>query len=129
LPEKEPTRLGEKLVAGAHLGSPKLKIVGCVSPRDNEDVLLGYRINVLHHDGEAVLKQQLSVTGQAKRATRLCMLIGRPDCPEIGVIAVPLHCIAAIAERLKVRDLVRAAVVARDNVVHFECALVRRDAT
>ena len=54
--------------------------------------------------------------------------VGRSNSPEVSVIPVPLRRVAAVAECLKVADLVPASLDARRYVIHFQRTFVSRDA-
>ena len=101
----------EQGLASAHLGRSKVKIVGSMPFRYDKKVPLRDREFVPHDHGEAILKQDRSIGREAERASRLRVLIGGSNSPEVRVIPVPLHSVAAVAECLKIADLVPTSLV------------------
>jgi hypothetical protein len=80
------------------------------------------QISVAYPDdhGEAVLKQNPFIASPVKRATGFWLLIRRPYRPKVGVIPIQLHGVAGVTERLKVADLIAAALVSWPDVVNLQ---------
>ena len=57
------------------------------------------------------------------------MLVRGHNSSEISIIPVSLHRVAAVAEGLKVANLVPTSFVSRRYVVHLQGALLSRDPT
>ena len=62
-------------------------------------------------------------------AAGFAMSIALRHVAKIRIISVALHCIAGVAKRLKIADVVRSAMLAWDDVIDFERALFCRHAT
>ena len=75
-PENKISGFSEQLLAGSHLGRAKVKIVGSMPLRDDEQMPFRYRVLVSHDHGQAILTQDRFVASRAKRASGLHVLIG-----------------------------------------------------
>src|SRR6516162_7916297 len=70
-----------------------------------------------------------ALAGQiAERAAFNSEIEGFAYLSKISVVSVPFHGIAAIAQGLKIIQVVRSTQVARDNVVHFQGPNICRNA-
>src|SRR5262249_25437753 len=63
----------------------------------------------------------------AKHAARLTVRIRSGDPSEVGVVTIPLHRVATVAESLQVRRVVTPAAIPGNDVVYFECLQIRRN--
>lgn len=88
-------------------------------------------------DGEAVatnvcqfiLGYDLAVCRLTEQAGVLALRVELPVVAKVGVIAITLRRIAGVAKRLKVDDVVRAAMVAWHDVIDFQRTFVGGNAT
>jgi len=71
-------------------------------------------------DAAARASAQAFAADLAKRATTLSMLVGLTDCSKIRIVAISLHCVAAVTQRLKVAQIVGAANESRGDAPHAD---------
>ncbi len=86
---------------------------------------LAYRVGVGDADRQLVLQQNsIAALQSAEHATLLSLAITGLHTPEVSTVGVALAGVAAEAERLQVADVVRAALVPGENVVHLQGPLM-----
>jgi hypothetical protein len=65
----------------------------------------------------------------AERAAINSEIEGFPHLPEISLVSIPLHRIAAVAQGLEIARVVAPTHVARDDMVHLQGSDVSRNPT
>ncbi len=110
----------EEPVTGIDLGSAQSEVINDVALGNHEGMEFGNRETIPDRVRELVFGDQPFSGCLAEETVTLPMPVRFNDLVEIRVVAVPLHGIAAVAEGLKVVDVVGAAPISRRDMVNLQ---------
>jgi len=103
--DQEPLRL-HKLVTRINFSLAQIKIVRCVPLRDNQPMSFGDWKSIQIHVGEFVLLNNPVRNWFAEDTANFSQGIGGTNSSEIGIVSIPLHCVAGVAQSLEVAEIV-----------------------
>lgn len=119
----------EESFDGIRLRSVKVEAVGDMAAGQGGRAERGDRIQVANSNREFVGSNETFTARITEHATLLAVLVALPDAPKFRRVPVALLSIGPIAEGLEIADVVGAALVAWNNMVDFDSALLRQHTT
>jgi hypothetical protein len=112
-----------------HLAVMQIETVSQVAPRNDERVQRRHREPVAHGDGDGVRPDDSIIVNGAEHTVRPANGMALPDGATIRGVPGAFVRVAQPAERVEVLLVIAAAVLARQDVVHIEGALIPRNPT
>jgi hypothetical protein len=123
-----PFRFFQEPHAGVSLRLIQVKEIRYMSLGYNQHMMVGDGIPVLKSETQFILKQNVpGFLSGTEGARDLTMAVGFPQHPKIRGVPIPFLRVAAVAERLQVREVIASPMVSGDDVIHFKCAFTVRD--
>ena len=99
--------------------------IGCHMPfGDDQAMMLGDRITVTDGICELILADDPILTNFTEWTGRIPTVVRFTDNAKIGVVPISLHRITAIAQGLKVAQIVRTTLTTRNDVVDLQGLLL-----
>ena len=112
--------LFDKRKNGISFGLEQIEEVRDVSLWNHQRMQSGNWVSIANCNSQTILANDALTRHLAENASGQAIFISFNYSPEVGVVAVPLRCIARITKRLKIEDVIHSSVVARDNMVYLQ---------